>query len=176
VVIRHGFNISYYNEGKIKKSNIYNTAPFQLVLLNTTDSTTNFGFYVKTVTPQTAVIYPSQKNPAAGAVTYKWGDTITYKNNRIVLVPKQLNKTVTLAEDPYFTQYNTPLSAANSIKGRLTVSPYTGKTTILQFSLVCDNPTEGADIVNALIEDYAQKNIDDKNIAAQKQSILLTTG
>lgn len=168
VVIKHGFNINYYNEGKIKRSDIYNTAPFQLIVLNATDSTSSFAFYVKTVTPQTAVIYSSQKNPSAEALNYKWGDTIFYKNNRIVLEPKQNNRTVGLADDPYFAQYNTPLAEANDIKGRLTVSPYTGKTTILQFSLICENPNEGADIVNALIEDYAQKNIDDKNIAAQK--------
>ncbi|MFX5611271.1 hypothetical protein ABTD85_22830, partial [Acinetobacter baumannii] len=81
----------------------------------------SFAFYVKTVTPQTAVIYSSQKNPSAEALNYKWGDTIFYKNNRIVLEPKQNNRTVGLADDPYFAQYNTPLAEANDIKGRLTV-------------------------------------------------------
>ncbi|MFY8003364.1 MAG: GumC family protein, partial [Chitinophagaceae bacterium] len=165
IVERKQFNISYYNEGNVKRTNAYTSCPIILEPTIIPDSNRGYAFYVKNLSEKGGLLKYSMKQADEKGVPFQWNKPIEFAGFTFKLVKRNPEQYFELntAASPYFIVWNPCMQKAAEIKGGLGVAPSGTKTTILNLSLVTANPQEGIDILNALIEDYNQKNIEDKN-------------
>jgi capsular exopolysaccharide synthesis family protein len=166
VVEKYRFNVSYYNEGSVKKTNIYKNTPFLLEPISIKDSARNYAFYVKELTDKGGMIFYSLKQPRHKGVRFEWNKPVHYIQFDFQLNLKEgynFGSTANPDAAPYFVTWEPPINKASEIKGSLNVAPFNGKASILTLSLNATNPDFGKDILDALITEYNLQNIRDKN-------------
>jgi len=174
VVEKHGLNMSYYIEGSIKKTNMYHSCPFELIPIRISDSTRNYPFNIKDITTKGGTVYYKRPKSIHAAETrnFKWNDTISMQGMLFTLRPKaSVTAAPVEAEDQnatyfYDALWQPTMAVAGEIKGALGIGALNAKTTIIQLSLITGNTEEGKDILDAIIKEYNQQNIDEKNKVA----------
>lgn len=148
---------TYYAKGKIKTVNVYKQRPFQVNVVQLSDSSSSFSLQVKIINDREFRINGDKQ-------TYTFGQT--FKNS---------NGSFYLSRNPYYPASNEhsvvwlpTASGARSYSGALLITPKTPGTGILNISMMTDNSQMGADIVNKLMEEYAVYTIEQKREASEK--------
>jgi len=155
VVRNNSFNISYFNEGKIKRSNVYKAAPFQFIPVAIDDSSRIYTFLVKNIHPSGGEIeYNHQTRP------FVWNDTLTFQSMRAIILPRYAIKEK--SPEPYTVTWQQPRIVAGQLQGKISVSPLNTKTTIVQLAMVHESPKFAEDVLNALVKECIVRDVEMK--------------
>ncbi len=168
VVEKNGFNLSFYNEGSIKKSNIYNKKPFNFLPLKVADSSRSLSFYIKSLNVNGGLLCRSKNASDKDCVGFKWNTVNNFRGITFIISYKDsvYNLDSATKEQSYYVVWQPSIAKASQIQSSLSVTPLSNKTTILQLAIQTTNTDEGKAILNALVTDYNIQNIEEKNLVA----------
>jgi capsular exopolysaccharide synthesis family protein len=148
-------NFNYFVIGKIKELNFYKRAPFRVEAVQLNDSSQSFVL---------DIVFPDQQSfKIGGSPPISLGQTFgnPYGKFRIVRVSKE-----EIAPQCKVV-YNGTSSQASMLLGGLVVVPKQN-TGILTIAMESTSPQLAADVINALMEEYQQVTIEEKNLATRK--------
>ena len=150
-----GLNFNYFSTGKIKELNIYKTSPFRLEAQRLNDSSKSFTLQFTFADQQKFTV-----NGEGPVQIGNWFEN-TYGRFRLL----------TLADRPIPTEckviYNpTPIQAGQLLGGLVVVPKQT--TGILTIALETTNPYLSADVINALMQEYQEATVEEKNASTRK--------
>jgi capsular exopolysaccharide synthesis family protein len=159
VVIKNEFNISYYRLGKVKNTDLYLDVPFRLIPQNIKDSSSVQKIVVKRFNNEIVTVAFGQDNTARTA-TFKWNSPFKINNNEFVLAPR--GKLVN-GDGNYLAVWNPVNETSKEILSKYEATMLDKKTSFIQLSILIENLKRGEDILNAIIREFIQTDIDDKN-------------
>lgn len=157
VVKKLNLQFNYYAKGKIKDQNIYKTGPFLIEPFQLVDSSHSFTLRIRfndnnnfRVNDDPLLIKPGQ-----------------YFRNAYGIFRLNLKPFSTVGKEYYITYQPTP-NAAAGLAGPLQVVPKSSGTGILLISLQTTNSQMGADVINALMDEYSTYTKEIKNITSDQ--------
>ncbi len=154
-VVRKGkFNIRYYNEGTIKRMELYNQSPLLVDYVNVTDSSVFWSISITKIDNRGAM-YQIGK---ASAKRFNWGDTLILPFGKIVI--NKRTSLVSGGENPHTIEWTSIRAATEDIRGGLSVKSLSVRTTIISLTLVSSNPLRAADILNLLGYEFAEQDVE----------------
>ena len=156
VVLNNGFNILYYNEGNVRKSEMYGNLGFHVNYGNISDSNAAKQIDVKELNNQTLLVSVDGKK---NYKTIVWNQIVRANGFDFQFV---LEGTPQVAKS-IIVKWMPSAWVAGTLLGGFNVKPINNKATILNLSITTENPAKGAAVLNALISTYVQQNIEDKN-------------
>jgi len=169
IVQENHFNYHYYDEGKIRRSEIYKNAPFELISGVWADSFAVCAFFVKNLDARGGSIQMNDESQDRTKYRFHWGEWVNVKGNifKLVLRPGIIPPSSgTNREDEggkyYFAFLPAAITSAQ-IETNLSISPYKAKTTIIKLDLKGPNLEKCADELNALVAEYNRQSIEDKS-------------
>lgn len=159
VVKNRGLQISYYNKGNVRSSNIYAASPILLEIISLKDSSVSFTLEIeasdqrfRVSNSNLAMDYGKVFETRAGSFRLHKSPSVSFSG---------------YSSDNFVISF-LPLSAAtNQLAGAITTSQTKDQTTILDLSIETDNIALGKDVINALMEEYGKMNIEDKRRISQ---------
>lgn len=162
VVLKRNLQFSYYVHGKIKKVNIYKSAPFYLETIRMKDSLFGFVLKIKFITP----------------TTFKLA-----KDNRVLSLNKEFETAfgkfllkgppMTLKSKEYSIEYSSLETASAVFAGAIQVVPKSVGTGILSIGMQSSNPNLAADVINQLMGEYAGYTRELKNRNADTSLVFI---
>ncbi|MCX6210154.1 MAG: hypothetical protein NTZ59_11835, partial [Bacteroidetes bacterium] len=164
VVAEHNFNLQFYTQGNVKLTEVYyKNVPFTFEFDSISDSSGYYSYDIIKLNATGGIIAVGSGQKKSN-FKFSWNVPSTIGKNTI----KLSNPTASFSsKEIYKAVWRPVVSAAGEILGGLGVAPFSPKTSIISFKLVCDEPQRGADILNALIEEYKNSNVEEKNKAAK---------
>jgi len=159
VVEKLDLQLSYFNKGNVRTTNVYGSTPIRLEIIHLTDSSASF----------TLDIEATEKNfklsNTAATIEY---NAVFQTNAGSFIIEKIPGKTFSISNsDNYLISY-TPLElAASSLALLLNTAQTIEQATILDISMETDNIQLAKDVINTLMEEYARRNIEDKRQISQ---------
>lgn len=155
VVKTLGLSTQYYVVGKVKTSSIYKESPIVLEILNIKDSMTAFSMQVKLKDNGTFRL-------GEQGVDYRLGEPFSNAQGTFSL---KLNEKIQRNPeyDTYIVNYVPEYAAAMQLLSALSVLPAKDNSNVVNLSMVTDNPTLGADVLNTLMVEYNAAAVEDKN-------------
>jgi capsular exopolysaccharide synthesis family protein len=159
VVKALGLQVSYFNKGNVRSSNIYGASPVQLEIFSLKDSSSTF----------TIEIEASEKGfhfPNTNA-NIEYGKLFETRAGVF-----RINKTSEMSfahysSDNFLITYQPLPRAAASLASAITTAQTIDQATILDISMETDNITLGKDVINALMAEYGEMNIENKRRISQ---------
>ena len=149
-------NWQYFNEGNIKRAELYGAA---------TTIHANWVELKDSSIPASLIIVRKRESIYIeyGPNRYKKianGDIIVFPigKMRVFFDPNEIQK-----DNKYIINYLSTNTAAAMLAGALQIRQLSKETTILQLSINQEIPQKGRDILNALVNVYNEVNIEDKN-------------
>ena len=148
-------NWSYYNEGNIKRVELYGNTSIHANWVELKDSSTSATIILVRKRESVYIEY--------GPNRYKKifsGDIVEYPfgKMRVFFDPSEIVK-----ENKYIILYQPTTSVAASIAGGLQIRQLSKETSILALSINLEVPQKGRDILNTLVNVYNDVNVEDKN-------------
>lgn len=159
------FQISFYREGYVITTEAYDYIPVKAIWCDPhSDKTGSFIFTLLDESHYT--LKPLVKSDATQSISYAIGDSITWDgfNLCISIIPGR--KTEKYIGIPFIMSINDPSAIARSYAGRLKVDWAEVGAGVINLSLTGTNPEKEIDFLNALVNEYAQRDLDKKNEAA----------
>ncbi len=155
-VVRAGnFNIVYSKEGNIKDFDAYDSSPIEIVDLKVADSTKNYSINVKSLNDAGGQIV--QKT---GTINFKWGDSVVQSDLKFKV--KKRFSTIGNIIDPYVVRINAVAATAREMQGKLSISTFSAKTSILILSLNGENRKKAEDFLNLLVKEIVRNDVQQK--------------
>jgi tyrosine-protein kinase Etk/Wzc len=154
VVKQLGLQVSYYGIGRIRKDNIYTTAPFRLRVYELKDSSASFSMNV--------VFNGNGQFRINNDNSFKFGEIF---QNQFGVFSLEKIPGASISRE-YSIEWVSASSMAGMLTGGLQIAPKSPGTGILTISMSGAHPHLCADIINELMIQYEQKTIQDKNAAA----------
>lgn len=159
VVEKLDLQLSYFNKGNVRTTNVYGSSPIKLEIFSLTDSSASF----------TLDIEATEKNfkfsNTTTAIEY---NTIFQTNAGSFKLEKIPGRTFFISNsDNYLIRYTPLLSAAAALSSSLTTAQAIEQATILDISMETDNVQLGKDVINTLMKEYTKMNIEDKREISQ---------
>jgi len=153
-VVRKGnFNLRYFNEGTIKRMELYRAAPFYIQSINLKDSSIAWAIKIKNLSNK-----GGNYQIGNGALdTFKWNDTVSLSFGKIVFRKRNLP---IAADELYTVEWASVPKAAAEIRGGLTVRSQSQRTTIMSLTLVSANPFRAADILDMLTYEFSEQDVE----------------
>lgn len=159
VVKALGLQVSYFNKGNVRSSNIYGASPVQLDIVSLKDSSSTF----------TIEIEASEKGfhfPNTNA-NIEYGKLFETRAGIF-----RINKTSGMSfahysSDNFLITYQPLPKAAASLASAVSTAQTIDQATILDLSMETDNITLGKDVINALMTEYGKMNIENKRRISQ---------
>lgn len=162
VVIKNGFNISYFYVGKIRNTDLYLDAPFRLIPQAIQDSNASIKLTLLNLTSDGGMIQtPGDKGSKS---RFKWNVPFTAGSNSFSLIKHGKNIS---SNEKYITTWKSVSQAAGEISGVLNVGLLDKKTSIILLSILVENKDRGKDILNGLVAEYTLSDIEDRNVVSQ---------
>ena len=155
VVRRLGLQEDYYVTGSVKRSNIYEEAPFDLNILSLKDSSVTLTFEINITGDQTFRINN-------GTQDRYFGERIELPQGTFVFL-KTISPYTYLSFKEFTVIWRPLADAAEMYQRSLSVSPANDQSNVLSLTYTTDNPRLGADILNHLMVEYNDAAIEDKN-------------
>ncbi|MES2648339.1 MAG: polysaccharide biosynthesis tyrosine autokinase [Bacteroidota bacterium] len=161
LVEKKQLNISYFNEGNIKVSNVHNMVPFRLIPVEIKDSSRicRIRFTNASMAGYQVMVGTD------GLEKHSWSDVLHIDGNQYRI---QLVHAIAPGDDIYITTWVHPLIRVNEILSQMSVYPQGGNSSILMISLKNDNAALGRDILDGLVQEFNIASIEQKNYAAEK--------
>ena len=148
-------NWSYYNEGNIKKVELYGNTSIHANWVELKDSAAGASIILVRKRESVYIEY--------GPNRYKKifsGDIIEYPfgKMRVFFDPAEIIK-----DNKYIISYQPTTAVAGGIAGGLQIRQLSKETSILALSINLEVPQKGRDILNTLVNVYNDVNVEDKN-------------
>lgn len=152
VVDSLGLQYSYTAKGRFKKVNIYNLGPFRMEALEIFDSTNSFTFKIK---------FQNEKDFKVNdeKTTFTFGQFFRNDKGAFRLIRNPL---ASISKE-YSVTWIPGYSAASQYAGSIQVNLKSAGTGILFIGMRTTNAKMGADIINKLMEEYAQYSVEQKD-------------
>ena len=147
VVEKLQLQINYFAIGKIKTTNIYKYGPFLMEPLELSDSARGFAMKIKFISPYKFRIDDETR-------TFTFGQV--FKNAHGVFT---LKKNIGVAAGEYDVIWKPTGVAAAELASAIQVTPKSLGTGILSITMLTPNSAMGADVINKLMEEYAEFTI-----------------
>lgn len=159
VVEKLDLQLSYFNKGNVRTTNVYGSSPIKLEIFSLTDSSASF----------TLDIEATEKNfKFSNTTTTIEYNTIFQTNAGSFKLEKIPGRTFFISNsDNYLIRYTPLLSAAAALSSSLTTAQAIEQATILDISMETDNVQLGKDVINTLMKEYTKMNIEDKREISQ---------
>jgi uncharacterized protein involved in exopolysaccharide biosynthesis len=148
-------NFTYYAKGKLKESNIYNSAPFKVETYQITDSSSSFSLNIH----------------FQNAHSFKINDGRTLSFGQIFKIPQgtfRLVKGEGIIGNEYIVTWQPTKAVVNSLLSSLLVSPKP-YTNILTLKLESTHPQLAADVINRQMHEYRIHSVVEKNETINQQ-------
>ena len=155
VVRSLGLTTSYFVSGKVKTTNIYKDAPFEIQMYSLVDSNLNFRLRVHLNNDNTFTLGDSSKK-------FVFGEPFATAFGKFRLIEKKSSFSNLEFKD-FEVSYMPLTEAAVNYGAALEVKPANESSDVLQLNYVTENPKLGADIINQLMVAYNEAGIEDKN-------------
>ncbi len=149
-------NFSYYAKGKVRETNIYKSAPFEVEVFQLTDSTSSFSLNIKFPNSHSFRLNDEDKLISLGQV---------FKNPYGVF---RLVKKEGVIGEEYIVNYQPTRAVGSEFSQNLLVVPK-GNTNILTLSLEATNPQLAADVLNRLMQEYREYSVEEKKESVNQQ-------
>lgn len=154
VVKNLGLQLSYYNIGKVRSSNIYGSAPVALEIIALKDSSRSFVFNIEA----TDKLFQFQNTNT----NFEY-DKIFENSAGVFRITKIPGRNFINFNSNIFSITYTPLvEATSSLASTINTAQTIDQATILDISVETDNTTFGKDVINELMKEYGKMNIEDK--------------
>jgi capsular exopolysaccharide synthesis family protein len=164
VVRKSDLNISYYKQGKIRKTDIYHEAPFRLLPRDLQDSSRSISMtLIKPTNWGVTVRYGDDQHRQLKAVP--WNRPFNINGNTYVLAPLSNSWSI---NDQFIIDWHPVVSTVYEIMPKVSVGVI-GKTSNIGLKIAIENPYRGEDILNKMVSEFIQMNLDDQNLAAQSK-------
>lgn len=161
-VVKNNFHIQYFNEGNIKTSNLFDQVPFRLIPIAVADSGASYKIRFTNMSPSGYTLLVGLE----GRETHVWGDVLNINGSRFKLVPKDSSISIPTTDAVNIVTWSNPTTRATEILNILQIYLPDPNTTILNLSIINDNPHMGRAILDALVREYILYSVDTKNVAA----------
>ena len=163
-----GFNIIYINEGRIKDGEIYNNCPIKILFYN---QNTNFynefhQFRVVSQTSNSFEVFIGTKLLG----TYKYGESIKYLTGNFAVVKDKVNTKDAIKDFSIRVEVLPIEGLADNYRGRLKVMTLSKNTSVIELNFLDPIHFRAKDFLNALVKNYNQDAIEDKNFIAENTS------
>ncbi len=185
-----GFEVNYYNKGRLSEAEIYTDAPFRVIWNRYHPQLIGFNFNL-TVHPDRTMELTGEAE-SVGAYNYTTGQWVGSANGytleriitsgEMVTQPGYFSFKIELrenwnppADDFFFFNFSTIPDLVNSYRSRLTVSMLDWETSIVDVTLRDYHCGKGVDFLNKLVEVYRLDNVEKKNLQAD-QTISFISG
>ena len=148
-------NWSYYNEGNIKRVELYGNTTIHANWVELKDSLISATLII--VRKRESIYIEYGPNRYKKIVN---GDIVEYPfgKMRVFFDPNEIIK-----DNKYIINYQPTVVAASVIGGSLQIRQLSKETTILSLSISMEIPQKGRDILNTLVNVYNDVNVEDKN-------------
>ncbi|WP_299764722.1 tyrosine-protein kinase family protein [uncultured Dokdonia sp.] len=161
-------NISYYKEGNIKTSEIYEDLPFTIDIIdksfiNDENSTT---FYVEIQLDDNSFNF--KEGEQGIAKSHKFGETFsTRKLGNVALNKKALNSKNIDIKGNYLIHINSVEKAVNKLRSTINIQSVSKNSSILKLSLVYPEKKKAEITLNTIIDAYNTDAIKDRNLISK---------
>lgn len=158
-VAKNNFNVSYFAKGRILNIDIYNDAPFTLLVKQLTDSNGTYDIQIKKIDANGgAFVYGPEKKEKS--YSFIWDQPFTIGVQSFILSPKRPIKTENVE---YIVRWKPVWAAAAELSGNLSVKSIDTKTSVLQLSIKVENLQKGKDVLNALFVEFNLSDVEERN-------------
>ncbi|MBR2648442.1 MAG: polysaccharide biosynthesis tyrosine autokinase [Sediminibacterium sp.] len=154
VVRRGGFNVRVFNEGTIKRMELYKAAPFYLQVLSVKDSGYSWSVKVTKIN-KSGGLYQLR---GESLKKFKWNDTLSIYPGKVVFRSKQ--NILPSSEEVYTVEWASITEAASNLRAGLTVKSQSLRTTIMALTLVSSNPFRAADVLDLLTAEFSEQDVE----------------
>jgi capsular exopolysaccharide synthesis family protein len=159
VVEKLDLQLSYFNKGNVRTTNVYGSSPIKLEIISLTDSLAGFTLDIEA----TEKNFKFSNNSAA--LDY---NTIFQTNAGSFKLEKIPGKSFLISNsDNYLIRYTSLDLAASSLSSSLSTAQTIEQATILDISMETDNIQLGKDVINTLMKEYTKMNIESKREISQ---------
>ena len=182
------FNVSYYNTGRVSTTELYTSTPFYVELNYDTVQTVGIRYtinfidqnqYILKTMEQGCAVYDYSKNENVGYVNisettniYSFGEEVSngYNKFRIVL---SNNYTPDGFKDTKLSFIvNSKLALAGEMSG-LSIGQISKESSIIKLTLQGHNPKKITDYLNQLLEEYLERNLEQKNLVSENTVLFI---
>jgi uncharacterized protein involved in exopolysaccharide biosynthesis len=158
VVAKNNFNINYFKQGKILKTDIYLDVPFRLIPKTTKDNN-SISISLKNL-DKTGGLFFYGPSESEKKFQFKWNAPFSLGGKTFVLVP---HGNIEDNGTEYVVTWQTVESAASDLSGHLSVGAFDTKTSVLELSILTENLEKGKDVLNALFTEFNLSDIETRN-------------
>ncbi|HRO44583.1 polysaccharide biosynthesis tyrosine autokinase [Agriterribacter sp.] len=159
VVKNLGLQVSYYNKGNVRSSNVYGASPIYLEILSLKDSAVSFTLEIEASdtgfrfpNTNTAIEYDKVFETKSGVFRVSRAPAVSFEN---------------YSSDNFLITYRPLPSASANLASAITTAQTIDQATILDLFIETDNIAYGKDVINALMVEYGKMNIEDKRRISQ---------
>ncbi len=159
------FNIDYISQGNFKTRNLYKNSPVFIRIDYVAPEAYNILFKMS-INPDGKFKITAEDNKMYDDLLIKgvFGKPIQHN---LFFITAIRNYTLNEKRDVYF-QFRSRESLVAEFSSRLTFNPLVQGASVLQVSLVGENPDRDVDFINALLGTYLEDNLEKKNIVASR--------
>ncbi|MEJ0030729.1 MAG: hypothetical protein WDO15_10335 [Bacteroidota bacterium] len=159
------FGSSFYREGTIRISEIYNYPVYVKVLSRDVDFAT---FQFTIIDDNTFEMRRFESEVGVEPATFKFGDTVTYKNIRLVTAVRDPNALPAYHGVPHNYVYRDPRLLTDAYVSKLSVDWAQEGSGVIYLGVTGPVPTKEIDFVNGLIKKYQDHDLEKKNTTAAR--------
>lgn len=159
VVAKYGFNTSYFIKGRILTRDIYNSAPFKLIVKSIKDSLTPVEITIKELGAEGGkIVYGTKENEKY--FSFFWNKAFNYNSSTFIIVPQDINFS---SEGTYIVQWQPVAKAAEELSSSFSASAFDAKTNAIQLSIIVENVDRGKAVLNAICSEFNMVDIEERN-------------
>ncbi len=182
------FNVSYFNTGRVATTELYTRTPFLVELDYDTIQTVGIRYainfiddnqYVLKTMEQRCSTYNYTKNENVGFVNvteteqvYRLGEVVDNGYNRFRVILNGNYNAESYKDTKLSFVVNSKLSLAGEMSG-LSISQISKESSIIRLTLQGYNPQKITDYLNQLLEEYLERNLEQKNIVSENTVLFI---
>lgn len=167
VVEKLKLNISYYREGNIKSSEIYEHRPFTLKILSGVDSLYEPKYLFLKILSESQ--YELQEGEEGDTGVFNFGEKINLEFGSITVIPdtEQLQNILDSQQRDMLVSITTIDNAVLKLRNTIQIQAVNKNSSVIQLNLVSPNKSKAQAILNNLISAYNNDAIADRNLVAR---------
>lgn len=154
VVKRLNLQISYFNKGKVRSSNIYGSSPIKIEIVSLTDSFKSFILDINA----TKDFFSLGEN----ATKLHYGELFQTSNGKFRLTKDEGKSFGAFGSNLFAIAYQSFESATAGLAGSVKAYQNIDQATIIDLSIETDNTFLGREVINTMMEEYGKMNVEDK--------------
>lgn len=159
------YDIRFYREGRLTKTDAYDYVPVSATLARTQEIKPVSAIFTIVSSNQFTLRTPGELTKA-DVLTFNFGDTIAYGGNRIVFQKRNKNNDKEYLNSPFLMNISNVSQVTAGYVSRLGVTWAEQGSGVINLSLNGSNVEREVDFLKGLINRYQQNDLDKKNLTA----------